>query len=297
MNNSILRASIALIAVAGASSAFCTEIFATDNLGPTNGGTTSDRVIKFDSSNPAGTVTTIGVTGVAGQGFGGLDFAGNGVLYGATSFGGSFTSSQLYSISTTTGAATLIGTMGLTAGSVNDLSWNPVTGQMQALVGNGSGSNSLWNVSLTTGAATFVGNISGFASGLAVGLSTDSSGTNYIEDIVSDTMYKLSGLNAVAMSSGIGLDCNFSQGMTMDWSNNNAWYLGSISASPTFVGDVRLMNNATGGTSTVLGTWPLNANGLPEYETGDLAIRPVPEPFSMVALGAGIAAMLRRRRK
>lgn len=277
--------------------AFCTEIYGVDNLGPTNAGTNGDRVVKFDSANPNGTMTVLGSTGVTDQGFGGLDFDASGTLYGVTSFGNSFTGSKLYKVSTTTGAATLVGSLGLTAGSVNDLSWNPVTGQMQALVGNGAGSNSLFNINLSTGFASFVGNITNFSSGLAVGLSTDSAGNNYLHDIVSDSMFKLNGLSANAMSSGVGLDCNFSQGMTMNWSNGNAWYVGTVSANPSFYGDLRQMNIATGGTSSVLGVWPMNGNGLPEYEMGDLAIKAVPEPFSLVALGAGLAALARRKRK
>jgi hypothetical protein len=290
----ILAAAIATLAVAGSAQAI--TIYAPDNLGTTNVGSVGDRVIRFDSANPLGTVVTLGSTGVVNRGFGGMDFSGSNVLYAVTSFnqdGSAFAGSQLYSVSTVNGAATLVGNTGLTgANALTDMSWNPVLGQMQAITAAGG----LYTLNLTNGAATLVGNITGITGGLDIGLSTNSAGVNHIHDLVSDRMYTVAGLVATPMASTIGIDTNFSQGMTMNWAGANEWFLGSISNNPVFASQVRLMNNATGGTTNIQGTWPNNGvSGLPQYETGDLAI-PVPEPTSLALAGLVGLGLAKRRR-
>jgi hypothetical protein len=288
-----------------ASAAQAITIYAPDNLGTTNAGTVGDRIIRFDSSNPAGTVVTIGSTGQANEGMAGMDFAGNGNLYAASGFnssGGSFAGSKLYRVSTTNGAATLVGSMNLPTGdNVTDLSWNPVTQQMLALTYNGSISN-LYNVSLTTGAGSLIGQITGVPGSLDIGLASNSAGVNYVHDLVNDRMYVLAGLAATPLPSPVGVDSNFSQGMTINWSGGNEWFLGAIGSSPAFFSSVLQINNVTGaGTVVPGGNWPIHAaNGLPEYETGDLAIPGsgiVPEPATAGFLAAGALAMLVRRRR
>jgi len=280
--------------------AVAVEIWAVDNLGATNvPGLVGDRVIKFDSANPLGTVTTVGATNVVGRNMSGLDFAGNGVLYAASGFGSAFPGSELFTISTVDGSATLVGSLGLPAGTaVTDLSWNPATGKMQALTSaGGGGAQSIYEVPLGGGPAVLVGQITGLPAGaLLIGMSTDSAGVNYVHNLADDRMYKLTGLAAAAMSAGIGIDTNFSQGMVMDWRANNEWYLGSISANPAFASQVRLMDNNTGGTSLILATWPNNGtNGLPQYETADLAI--VPEPGSLCLLSLAVLGLAASRRR
>jgi hypothetical protein len=292
------RATLAAATLVIATQASAITIYAPDNLGTTNVGSVGDRIIRFDSANPLGTVVTLGSAGAAAanRGLSGMDFSGSNVLYAVSGFnsdGSAFAGSQLFTINTTNGAATLVGNTGLTAANaLTDLSWNPVTGQMQAIAGNGN----FYTLNLTNGAATFVGTVTGITGGLDIGLSTNSLGVNHVHDLVSDRMYTLAGLVATPMSATIGIDTNFSQGMTMNWAGNNEWFLGSISNNPVFASQVRLMNNATGGTTSVLGTWPNNGvSGLPQYETGDLAI-PVPEPTSLALVGGAVLGLLRRRR-
>jgi hypothetical protein len=280
-------------------------VFAPDNLGNNNvPGSVGDRIIRFDTANPLGTVALVGFAGpaAAGVGLGGMDFDGGGTLYAVDSFaqaGGVFNGSRLFRISTTTGAATLVGSLGLPAtNAVADMSFNPATGQMQVVTNAGGGVAQLHTVNLATGAATLVGAISGLpTSNLEIGLATNAAGVNFVHNLADDRMYQLAGLVATPMSATIGRDTNFSQGMTIDWSGNGNWYLGSISNNPTFESAVRLMNNATGGTTSILATWPNNGTGaLPQYETGDLAIAPIPEPATLGLLGAVALLGLRRRR-
>ena len=66
--------------------------------------------------------------------------------------------------------------------------------------------------------------------------------------------------------------------MTMNWSAGDTWYLAAtwerIPGSFTANGDLRLMNNATGATQQLLGTWPeLPNNRQAEKAPGDAAAR------------------------
>jgi hypothetical protein len=278
-------------------------VFAPDNLGNNNvPGTVGDRIIRFDTANPLGTVATVGFAGAAaaGVGLGGMDFHANGNLYACDSFaqgGGVFTGSRLFTINQTNGLATLVGPLGLPAtNAVADMSYNPVSGALQ-VVTNNAGTPQLHTVNVATGAATLVGNITGLPAGnLEIGLATNSAGVNFIHNLADDRMYQLAGLAATPMSATIGVDTNFSQGMTINWNGGNQWFLGSISNNPVFASQVRLMDNATGGTTSILGTWPNNGTGaLPQYETGDLAI-PIPEPTTLGAVAVVGLLGLRRRR-
>src|SRR6188768_450437 len=96
MNWSVFRVVSVCSGLLFVASASAVEIWATDNLGTNNAATVGDRIIRFDSANPTGTVLTVGATGVANVGMTGLDFSGAGVLYAASGFGSAFTTSQLF---------------------------------------------------------------------------------------------------------------------------------------------------------------------------------------------------------
>jgi hypothetical protein len=181
-----------------AGSANAITIYGVDNLGTTNVGSVGDRVLRFDSANPTGTVVTVGSTGIANRGMSGLDFAGNGVLYSASGFnsdGTAFGGSQLFTINPNTGAGALVGNMNLPTGySATDLSWNPVTNQMQMIAANGTANPAqLYTVNLASGAATLVGNITGLSGSLDIGLATNSAGVNYVHDIVTGSHVRAGG--------------------------------------------------------------------------------------------------------
>jgi hypothetical protein len=276
-------------------------IYAYDNLGTTNAGTNGDRFIRFDSASPNTTVVTLGSSLVTNRGMSGLDFAGNGILYSASGFnsdGTAFTGSQLFSVNPANGNATLIGNMNLPAGyAATDLSWNPVAGQMMMIAAAGTANPpKLYTMNLGTGLANFVGDITGAPGSLDVGLASNSAGVNFMHDIVTDRMYSLAGLVATGMPNVIGPNTNFSQGMAINWSGGNEWFLGAIGSTPAFFSQVMQINNVTGaGTTVPNGVWPLAPNGLPQYETGDLAMN-IPEPTSLALAGCAVVGLLRRRR-
>jgi len=285
------------------STASAIPIFAYDNLGTTNTGSNGDRFIRFDSASPSTTVVTLGSSLVTNRGMSGLDFAGNGDLFSVSGFnsdGTAFGGTQLFRVNPVNGNATLVGNVPLPAGySATDLSWNPATNQMQMIAAAGTANpNNLYTLNLATGAPTLVGAITGMPGALDVGLATNSAGQNFLHDIVSDRMWSLAGTAATQMAAVIGADTNFSQGMTINWSGANEWFLGAIGSTPGFFSRVYSINNATGaGTVVPNGNWPTNPNGLPEYETGDLAIAPIPEPGTIALAGGLLASLAMRRRR
>ena len=237
-----------------------------------------DRLVRFESSNPAGTIVSIGPTGVAGFIMSGLDFDAVGTLYACSS--SISDAGSLYTINQSNGQATLVGSLAIASDrDMTDMTYNPATGQMMGVAFDGQ-RNYLYSISTASGAASLVGEINSPGS-IFLGLCADSAGRMYLES-VGGRMHVLDGLNAVAMPQPIGVNTIFSQGMTMDWSANGAWYLaatfqhevGGFNAR----GDVRLIDRATGGTQQILGAWPqLSNDTYPRYAIGDIAVRPVPE--------------------
>jgi hypothetical protein len=262
-----------------------------------NHSTGTDRVVRFASSNPAGTIVTIGQTGVDGFIMSGLDFDAGGTLYACSS--GISATGSLYTINQTSGQATLVGSLAIPSNrSVTDMTFNPATNRMMGVAFDGE-RNYLYEISTSSGAASLVGEINSPAA-IFLGLCADSSGRMYLE-ASGGRMYVLDGLDATAMPATIGVNTIFSQGMTMDWSNDGAWYLaatyqhevGGFNAR----GDVRLIDRTTGGTQQVLGAWPQIPNdSYPRYAIGDIAVRPVPEAGPAFVTGLALLMSMFRIR-
>jgi len=103
---------------------------------------------KLKSVTPGGVITTIGSgTGIDGRGMAYDNM--HGILYATSSSGGG-----LYSVDVTTGVATLIGAMGISAGNIG-LEYDEVSGVLYA--NDGLSTMSLYTVNTSTGAATLVG--------------------------------------------------------------------------------------------------------------------------------------------
>ena len=261
-----------------------------------NAAGSSDRLVRFDSSNPAGTIVSVGSTGVTEGIISGIDFDAAGTLFGVSqplSGGGSF-----YTIDTATGVATVVGSLNLTVGrEITDLTFVPTTGRFVGVAFDGQ-RNFLYDIDHTSGAASLVGEINAPDS-IMLGICADSAGRLFLER-VGGRMLALDGLNATPLPQSIGVTTLFSQGMTMNWSDGDAWYLAATWQISGFnaAGDVRLIDNATGGTAQILGAWPQNSNNsYPRYAIGDIAIRPIPEASSALALGLSLIVVAARGRR
>jgi hypothetical protein len=279
-------------------SAWAVTFWAADVQNPVGG----TSIVKFDSTNPKGTIHSIGHTGISGFSISGLDFDENGTLYASTQVsGGGTASGGFYTINQTNGHATLVGAFGTPADQdMTDLTYNPATHQFMGVAFDGL-NNYLYTINKSTGAASLVGQLNSPGS-IFLGICADSNGTVYLEDFEynGSRMRVVNGTNVTPMSSTIGVPVIFPQGMTIDWSNTGAWYLAAtwelIPGSFTAAGDVRLMNNATGGTQQILGTWPqLPNNSYPVYGIADIAIQPVPEPSVALLLAATLTLTARRK--
>lgn len=271
------------------------QIYATNNLAGTPDG--SDTLIVFDAANPAG-YTTIGSTGVSNIGFGGLDFDAAGNLYGYASFikntGGA--ASGLYSINTDTGAATPIGS---NVQSLQDIAYNPVTNTMYGINTRFQAESTLYSINLTTGAATSLGVISGLpASHHLGGLAIDSQGNFFVQDFVSDAIYVGDGLSFTHMYD-MGIDTNYSQGMTIDWSRDDTGYHGAVGQGvfPDYFSTINTFaTDGSGYNAFGPAFGPNDPQGMPPVEPGDLAIRPIPAPGGAALLAACSCLIARRRR-
>jgi len=114
------------------------------------GGSTASQLATVNLLT--GAATPIGsATGIAG--LEAMEFAPDGTLYAA-----SFGTNDLYTLDPTTGAATLIGSLGFTG--VMDLAWDPFDKTMYAIESLGVGS-ALYSINLGTGAGTLVTDIPG----------------------------------------------------------------------------------------------------------------------------------------
>jgi hypothetical protein len=269
-------------------------IWAVDNLGTFNGGTVGDRVITFDSASP-GSVTVVGATGVADVLMSGLDFDQNGTLY---SYGWDSFAIQrgLYTIDQETGAATSVGAGGVFANYfIDDLSFDTSSNTMYAVANYFFNVRpcQLYKINLGTGMAQFVGDIAGTTGATCVGLSTDSAGTHYVHDILSDRMFSVSGLSATPMPLAEGFDASFSQGMTIE-RGTGTWYHGAFN-NTSLRSELWTVNAISGAGTNVDNIGGFNdGTGFTEYQPGDIAI--FPEPCAGMMMLLGLAALSRRSR-
>ena len=287
-------ASAAVLALAGTASADV-QIYATNSLAPTADG--SDTLIVFDASNPSG-YTTIGSLGVSNIGFGGLDFDAAGNMFGYASFikntGGA--AAGLYSINPDTGAATPIGS---SIQSLQDIAYNPVNNTLYGINTRFQSESKLYSIDMTTGSVTELGLISGLpASHHLGGFGVDSQGNFFVQDFVSDSIYVGDGLSFSHLYD-MGIDTNYSQGLTIDWSNGDTGYHGAVGQGvfPDYFSTINTFATDGSGYNAMGPNFgPNNGDGIPPVQPGDLAIRPIPAPAGSLAL-LGASCVLSRRRR
>ncbi len=281
--------------IAGAAGADV-QIYATNNLANTPDA--SDTLIVFDSSNPAG-YTTIGSLGVSNIGFGGLDFDAAGNLYGYASFfkstGGA--SSGLYSINPDTGAATPIGS---NVQTIQDIAFNPTDNALYGINTRFQSQSTLFRIDTTTGGVTNLGLMSGLPAAHHLGgFGIDSQGNFFVQDFVTDAIYIGDGTNFTHLYD-MGIDTSYSQGLTIDWSNDDTGYHGAVGQGvfPDYFSTINTFATDGSGYNAFGPSFgPNNMDGIPPVEPGDLAIRPIPAPAGSLALLAASGALGARRRR
>lgn len=253
----------------GVSVASATEIWSADGRG----------LIKFDSASPQA-LTFVGESGIGLPQ--GLDFAPNGILY-------AFQSDSLYTLDLQTGAGTLVGSSDLQDERVLDMSWDPATNQMLIVTALTSDEpHHLRAVNLASGATSVVGTLNLSIPAMAFGLAVNASGVRYLHDGDLQGMVRLNSMNGVFMGPE-GNEISTLEGMTINWSGDGAWYHGGLNGA-TGRPEFWSINEATG-----VGSFIGNIGG-DEYEfnIGDLAIQPVPEPTAFILVALSALALRRR---
>jgi hypothetical protein len=156
------------------------------------------------------------------------------------------TSTSLYTINITTGAATLVGLLGISGYVPTSLAYKQPSGPMYLGAPNSSlSAANLYTVNLTTGACTLVAPITN-ANGL-ICMSINCNGDCYGVDIVSDNAVKISLTTGAGTILGpLGVNANYGQGMHFELSSNILYW-----AAYSTGGELRTINLTTGASTLI----------------------------------------------
>ncbi len=198
-------------------------------------------------------------------------------------YGVEYSSNNLITLDTVTGARTVIGNVGH---SISGMSYDYSTNKLYGVSWDGSAS-SLYSISTANGAGSLIGQSS---TDLLINLACDNTGHLYTVGVNTDSLYSLNKTTgASTIIGGIGFNAGYAQDMEFD-RNNNILYMAAYNAG-TSVGEMRTVNVTTGAT-TLIGSFadsaevtgfaiPFNAS-LPAI---DASISAYTSPVSACGLG------------
>ncbi len=224
---------------------------------------------KVDLSTASSTfIGTVNGNGAVYESLG-LDSAG--VLYGATVAG------DLFSINTTSGVGTYIGTTGL--GDIEGMDWDAASGRM--LVSDFSGTPSVYSVNLSNATVQLLQTATSSGSVIR-SLATRSSGS--LLDVRLDTGNQGDIHGSYDLASGAfgTVGTVTTSILAMDYGTNGGLY------GLTSTGDLVSINPGNGAVQTI---------GTANAGSFFLGMATVPEPASLWILGGGVAALVRRKKR
>lgn len=189
---------------------------------------------------------------------------------------------SLFTLDINTGAATLVGAYGDASIVMHGLEWDSSTNTLYGASGVAA-NNNLYTLNTSTGAATLVGNI-GLGAFNNLGYNSDTN-VMYLTQTGTDSLYTIDRASAVPTLIGpLGAGSTNPHGLAYNF-DNDTMYLIDSSADNLYT-----LNLATGAATLVGSTGTGNLLGL-------AYVNPVPEPATLAALGLGVVAILKRRKK
>jgi Domain of unknown function (DUF4394)/PEP-CTERM motif len=266
--------------------------------------TTTNRLVAFDSATPGSIVASIAITGLqANETILGIDFRpANHVLYGLGS------TSRLYGLDPTTGAATQIGSAGAFTlnGTAFGFDFNPTVDRIRVVSNNGQNlrlnPNDGTLAATDTALAYAAGDVNASATPRIVG----SAYTNNFAGATTTTLFAIDANldvlatqnppNAGTMNTVGALGFNTSDLVGFDISPLTGVSFASLTAPAGGTSQLFTINLGNGA-ATLVGTVGLNVT----LADISVAATPIPEPETYALIAAGLLALrvvaLRRQRR